>query len=243
MAMRIPTKVDPCPIIDAVIGVSFEPDIVNDAVFGIVYNAVKDRYPNTQTLPILQIPEEIRHKDPNLDSQPHYKITNDNFRVLIGPKGIAISSPKEYIGWKMFLEEADLLFSKIAKLSIVKQVTRVGLRYINFFDFDIYDNIKLKVLIGDSPLECNNVLIKSEIPCNDFTSVLQVTNKATAKIEGRNFSGSIIDIDTYTSQNLENFFPDYLSVIINGHDEEKKLFFSLLKTEFIETLNPTYAGE
>lgn len=241
--MRIPAKINPCPIVDATIGISFEPNIVYDAIFGIVFNAFKHKYPKATTLPILQLPEEIRLKDPNLINQPHYKISNDTFRVLIGPKGIALSNPKEYVGWGDFLKEIFDLFARIVELDIIKQVTRVGLRYINFFDLDIYDKINLKVQMGERALVSKDALVKAEVQCGDFISTIQVTNNASAKIDKNRFLGSVIDIDTHTTQNLDSFLSNYLDIIVNAHNEEKKLFFSLLETKFLASLNPTYIGE
>jgi len=243
--MKIPVKIDPCPIVDANIGISFEPNIVPDAVFGIVFKAIKDRYPNVNPLPILQIPEEIRHKDPNLINQPHYKVTNDTYSVLLGPKVITLSSPREYVGWDNFIREIVDLYNRISAVDVIKQIERLGLRYINVFSFDIYEKINLSVNLGDRPIASNNTFIRAEIPSDNFVSILQIVNKASGNVENKPFSGSVIDIDTYTTQNLNNFFSDskYLDLIIKGHEEEKKIFFALLKSDFLESLNPLYVGE
>jgi uncharacterized protein (TIGR04255 family) len=241
--VKIPIKIDPCPIIDANIGISFEPNIVYDAVFGIVFNAIKARYPNVNQLPILQIPSEVRHKDPNLISQPHYKVTNDTYSVLIGPTGLTLGSSIKYVGWETFLKEIVYLFDEIGKLDVIKKVQRLGLRYINVFDFDIFDKIVLKVQMGDRPLISKNAFVRAEIQSDNYVSTLQIANQASGNIQNKSFAGSIIDIDTYTVQSLDNFFSTYSDLIIHGHDEEKKLFFSLLKPDFLQTLNPQYAGE
>jgi hypothetical protein len=39
---------------------------------------------------------------------------------------------------------------------------------------------------------------------------------------------------------LEGFFKKKEQILKEIHDNEKELFFSLLKDEFVETLNPKY---
>ena len=241
--MKIPTKITPCPIVDANIGIIFEPNIVNDAVFGIVFKVLQSKYPKATPLPILQIPEEIRHKDPNLINQPHYKLSNGMFSVLVGPKAITLSSPKEYVGWEIFLKEIVAVFEKMKEADVIKKVQRLGLRYINFFESDVFDKISLAVNVGNKPLKSNNTFIRAELPCNDFTSILQITNNAQIGIENKKYAGSVIDIDTYTTSNLDDFFVSFVDLVIKGHEEEKKIFFQLLNEDFLATLNPTYVGE
>ncbi len=240
--MKIPVKIDPCPIIDANIGIVFEPNIVYSAVFGIIFKALQHKYPTVNPLPILQIPEQIRHQDPNFINQPHYKINNETFGALIGPKVISISSPTEYVGWEIFLREIADVFEKIREVDVIKKVERLGLRYINFFDFDIFQKISLGVNLCNEPLKSNNTFIRTELKSNEFTSVLQITNKTSLGVQNKILSGSVIDIDTSTTENLDGFLTSYSDLLLKGHEEEKKLFFGLLNPDFLETLNPTYAG-
>ena len=240
--MQIPVKIDPCPIVEASIGISFEPKVIPDAVFGIVYNAIKDKYPNAAALPILQLPEEIRNKDSNLINQPHYTVSNDTFKVLIGPRVLTLSVSKEYVGWKVLLPEIIDLFNKIAKLDIIAQVHRLGLRYINVFDFDIFEKVKLKINVGDTPLISNNAFVRAEIAGNNFVNTLQIGNNASGIVGNNPFKGSIIDIDTFTTHGLDNFFSNSSDLVLKGHEEEKKTFYNLLTPEFLKALNPTYAG-
>ena len=50
--------------------------------------------------------------------------------------------------------------------------------------------------------------------------------------------GSVIDIDTYIeNSNIKNNMKE---LIEEGHIAQKELFFSLLKPEFLQELNPEY---
>ena len=78
--------------------------------------------------------------------------------------------------------------------------------------------------------------MRTEIEQGEFSSSLQIANNVI--INGK--LGSIIDIDTFVTKNLESFFSNKTDIIHAGHLKEKELFYSLLKTEFLNTLNPTY---
>jgi uncharacterized protein (TIGR04255 family) len=240
--MKIPAKISPCPIVEASVGILFEPNIINDAVFGIIFKAFQSEYPNVASLPVSKIPEEIRHKDPKLINQPHYKISNERYSLLIGPRVITISCRKEYIGWNLFSKEIDKALNKIREAGVIKEVQRLGVRYINLFDINIFENIRLVVKVGDEPLESKNTFVRAEIPSNDFLSVLQIANNATMVFDNETFTGSVIDIDTSTTNNLNDFFSSYHNLVMKGHEEEKKIFFELLNPAFLATLNPTYDG-
>ena len=67
MDRLLPIRIEACPLIDALIEFRFEAAITKSAVFGIIYNLIKEEYRgNVINLPILQIPEQIREVDPNL---------------------------------------------------------------------------------------------------------------------------------------------------------------------------------
>jgi uncharacterized protein (TIGR04255 family) len=239
-SIRIPTKISPCPIVEAIVEIRFETDMLADAIFGIIYPRFKDQYPTIDKLPILQIPEEIRSNDPNLMYQPHYRLKNKNFIFQIGPKVISIISPKEYSGWKIFCERIKETFSIIENLNIIRNIRRFGIRYINFFEFDIFRNINLQIILNEAPVESSKKILRAEIPCNNFTNALQITNHAIVSIDGISKSGSIIDIDTFLEKNDTNFFKKAGELLEEGHFEEKTLLFTLLKPEFLKTLNPEY---
>ena len=58
--MRLPIRLEKCPLIDCIIEVRFDTNIVNSAVFGVIYNQIRSDYPGAvNNLPISQLPEAI----------------------------------------------------------------------------------------------------------------------------------------------------------------------------------------
>lgn len=241
--MNLPRKIEPCPIADYIVEMRFSTEIPKGAVFGIVYNSLKHEFNSVQNLPITQLPEQLRNSDPDLKYKPYYRMSDGNFTVQIGPNVFTLSSPIPYIGWKDFSEKIIQSFNIIYQLNIIKRVERLGLRVVNFFDdIDIFDNIELTMKINDEKAALINSTIRIQIKSErEFNSTLQLSNNARGGNEQERVRGSVIDIDTFKFYpDTNNFFDDFYAEINIGHDIEKELFFSLLKKEYLKSLNPIY---
>jgi uncharacterized protein (TIGR04255 family) len=236
-----PKKISPCPIVEAIAELRFTSAVLPDAIFGIIYQEFKDEFPErVENLPILQLPEPIRSMDPGLRYQPYYKLASSNLIFQVGPRVTSLSNVKEYMGWENFSRRLKEVFSKLEKLKIIKSVERLGIRYINFFKLDIYDNINLRIIMNEEPLRTLNMTLRTEIEEDNFINLLQIANKAQVRIQNQSLSGSVIDIDTGSKTIGETFFEEMENLLEKGHHTEKKLFFSLLKKEFLSSLNPEY---
>ncbi|MCY1721851.1 TIGR04255 family protein [Prolixibacteraceae bacterium Z1-6] len=237
MANRTPEKIDPCPIIDAVFEIRFISSIPPSAIFGIIYNSFKDEYKKVENLPISQLPEPVRNSDPSLRFKPLYRILNEDSVIQVGPNVFTVSALAPYQGWNFFSSKIYSSISKVIEIGCMDSVTRLGLRYINFFPENILNNIDLNISISGEGLNPkNNTLLRTEIGQDPYTSTLQITNQ----IEHNGKSGSIIDIDTFTTNNLVEFMGNFKHFIELAHSNEKELFFSLLKDAFLEKFNPKY---
>lgn len=236
--MQLPSKIAPCPIVDALLEVRFTTQIPPNAVYGVVYNALKDNYPATSDLPILQIPEPIRKVDANFRFKPLYKAHNDRYVLQIGPDVITISSYPEYVGWSTYSQEIIRVLGVIRDLGLVKSVLRVGYHVVNFFDEDVYPKTKLSISIGGNEIEYTNTVFKTtdDDPAANFRTVMQVSNEANYNKK----PGSIIDIDSFTMSGFPAF-GDVTEALINSlHIAEKRAFYTLLSDEYVRTLSPEY---
>lgn len=238
--MPIPKKITPCPINEAIVEIRFEANVLPDAVFGIIYNRFKEQYPNIDKLPILNLPEQVRINDALLRDKAWYKLKDENFIFMIGPRVVSIIKPKEYSGWKLFSARIQDSFNNLNELKIIKAVERIGIRYINFFDFDIFDKINLQINMNRDLLKTDETLLKVRIGEGRFTNTLQIANNVTIIHDSQQKSGSIIDIDTVAGNDRENFFEESAELLKEGHDVEKELFFRLLKEDFLASLKPEY---
>lgn len=238
----LPSRIEKCPLIDALIEFRFEAAIAKSAVFGVIYNLIRNDYRgNVINLPILQIPEQIREVDPNLKFKPLYRIEGDKFIIQIGYDVLSISSKMPYVGWPEFSQHSLSLINKIIQEGIIKRVSRLGHRYINFFRGDITNSLTMSFSMTEKYVS-ENLLIRTDVRDGNFMNTLQFANNANYRPNPNTSEivGSLIDIDT-SREYSDNFFIENREQEINmAHECEKKLFFSLLKPTFLETLNPTF---
>lgn len=240
--MQLPKKIDPCPIVDSVVEIRFKSNTYPNAVFGLIYNALKEYYPRVEKLPILQLPEQLRDTDPNFKFKAHYKVlSTDNYSVQIGPEVLVIGAPSSYPGWQDFSRRIYSIIDNIIQSGIIQSITRLGIRFINFFEDDIFHNVNLEIRMNGDRMNLRNTVLRTEVEKNSFFNTLQIANNATNTANNRSISGSIIDIDTFKNYSSDISFEGiYQDEIETAHNTEKEIFFELLKEEFLNKLNPTY---
>ncbi|WP_310600580.1 TIGR04255 family protein [Desulfobulbus sp.] len=239
--MKRPTKITPDPIIDAVVELRYESKVPPDAILGMIFAQVNSKYSDFKNLPITAIPEDIRRNDPNLWFNPYYQAEAPPFKLNIGPRVISLSNTGNYSGWKekYFPELKDLL-ENIKKSGVVDSFSRVGVRYIDFFEFDIYDHINLSITLNNKPLDSVQSVFTAIFNNDGCSTRAQVVNNATVVLSGKEKVGSIIDTDTFFEPQDRFYFDGLNDLIDKCHDEALDFFFKLLKKEFVETLNPEY---
>ncbi len=240
--MNLPKKLQIIPIVDATVEIRFTSEIFPNAVFGMIYSRMKKEFPRPEKLPILQLPEEIRVKDPGLRYKPHYRLVGEKYSIQIGSDVLSVSSPIPYIGWSSYSDVIFNVFNEVFNTGIIKAVTRLGVRYINFFDLDVFKKINLGISINKNPIIYKNTLLKTDLVEFGFNNLLQISNNSKRKLENRTVNGSIIDIDTsrdYGSGNVQyhKMFEDEIN---QAHIAEKNTFFKLLSDELLNELKPIY---
>lgn len=234
-------KITPDTIVDSVVEFRFESNVPSEAIYGLLYPQFTGDYPNIEKLPIVQIPEEIREKDPNLLFSPHYKAISGLFQLNFGPRVISLANPKQYTGWKdSYLPRLNDLLDRLLQTGIVKRFLRVGLRYVDFFELDIYEHLNLKITWNEELYPTNQQTYNAIVKNNRFLTRIQIVNNVIRAINDEKKLGSVIDTDTFFEPQEGFGFEDVKDIMNHGHDCAKDLFFNLLTKDFIETLKPEY---
>lgn len=232
---QLPKTLGKCPIVDAVIEVRFETQLNPNVVFALIYGKVQEKFKgNVLALPISQMPPDLIQKDPALRFKPLYRVEGENCTLQIGAQMMAMSSKIPYIGWQsfstLFYEITTSCFEHIGK------ITRLGLRYINFFEGDISNKININFNLSEKyqPRKLN---IQTEVEVDGIPSTVQYSPNAVWQSK----DGSVIDIDTFKLYQDETLgLKDLLNDIESVHSCEKKVFISLLKDDLIQELEPQF---
>lgn len=214
-----------------------------DAVLGIVYTAVKDKFGEPLSLPILQLPLAMREKDPNLKYQPSYRFTKPGNVLLVGPHNVALSTVP-YTNWTDTTPLLSDLLSQFYRLNLFQSVERVSLRYINFFEsINIFEHLTLSMKIRDESIVNPSLLFKSEEEKEGFKVITTITNVAQTQGGESKKKGSMLDLDIVKERpNLSG--KETPAALLQIMTQSNKLadiaFFRLLTEEFIATMEPEY---
>jgi uncharacterized protein (TIGR04255 family) len=233
------------PIIDAVFDIWFDSKMPSEALLGIIIGDIEPSE-DIRSLPLLQLPKDIRLMDPNLKHQALYEILPKDdkpYKIVLGHNSLGIALNGKYQGWdESFFPEIQKLYGKIFEIGLIEKITRCGLRYVDFFqDENIYKTSKVSVTINanDAADSTQKILLRMEKEIDDnIAMAVVIDNKAIVKKSPENIeqNGSIIDIASFVKNeeylNEENFF----ETIDKLHTINKDYFKEVANDELIEQL-------
>ena len=238
---QIPKKLNKCPLVDVIMDIHFSTSVNQNAVFGIIYEKLRNDFGKVEQLPLAFVPEPVRINDPNNRFRPLYRMTSNsdpNFIIQIGPENITVSSSPEYIGWDLFSQNIYRVLRLLNETNIVNKVVRIGIRYINFFECDIFDQkTNIDIRLNNESIPYKDTLLRTVIQSGDCTSIIQISNNAALN---NGPAGSIIDIDTFKVNNIQDVAANPEKILNDIHDEEKKRFFNITSDSLLNTLDPSY---
>lgn len=240
--MNAPKRITPCPIIESHIEIRFESQFPDDVIIGIIYNALQPVYENCRLvpLPILQIPPEIRKQDPNFQHKPTHTIKTADFEAHVGPSVLIVGIPGEYPGWERMRSVIETFLGHIFRTRIITNITYAGLKYLDFFkNKNIFEYINLTINFNGETATNKGTIFRTELAYENLVHALQITNSVHVKNNHIDADGSLIDTTTVI-KSPSGVLDKCMSQIDEAHSDTKKLFFSLLKEEFVNSLNPEY---
>lgn len=239
---HLPAKIDPCPIVEAILEIRFVTSESWATLPGLLFTRIRERYPEQKNLPLAQIPEEMRRREPAFTYQPLIQfLSHGDFLIQFGPRVISlVAKSKDYPGWRAFQKEMTWLVSELQKTGFVSEGERLGVRYINFFTFDVFEKLVLEVSAGEKRLTKGERSITTVLTRAPLTSRLLVSNSAIVDSGDGARVGSILDVDVWLGPVDFDLFQNAVAKFGEAHEFEKQIFFGLLKPDFLATLNPIY---
>ena len=242
---KLPSKITPDPIIEAVIEVRFVPKVDPDAVFHFAKKCqvISGYFEKEEELPIYQLPPSIRNNEPGLKYSPYFRLKGrqsySDYLCQIGPRVFSIVTAGDYKGSADFLQKATDLFASLQTSVEIEKVERLGIRYIDFIEGNVFKQIKLNLALPETDLTLENSSVRLELPKSGrFGLTLQLASnaKVNSKKDGKEKTGSVLDIDAFTTDINGEWASGLESVLKEGHLAQKSFFFGLMNEEFWKTV-------
>ena len=245
--MNVPKKLNPAPLLISAINIKFDSDVPTEAVFGILYQNIQNSLGTFKSspTPIINIPLEIRENDDNLKFMPTYTLLDEKkqYSLQIGGKIASIVYDKaygiEYGGWRdYFRSEIKKFIECIDKSKVIKKIINLEYQNIDFFqDEDIFKNINITI---DYPAKCVSKQLSFSETFEGMTNSVNINGSAQVIVNNENASGSTIDMKTVCADS-DTEADNIKEILEKMHESNKKLFFSIIKEEYINAkFTPEY---
>jgi uncharacterized protein (TIGR04255 family) len=252
--LALPKKISPNPIFSSAIEIKFSANLKSEEVLNKFFPLLSKEFPNNQT-------KIIRNQDKQgLSGQSGYSgsvsesyvFTNDEYLIGVSKNLIMFDHMGEYTFWDNYYAFIKKYIKIIGDNLDIKSIERVGVRYVNVFDENVYKTPMKDIinpLVGFSHEEYSQIFpfLECKMKKNDISLKLRFYNKSEvtkslSTLINIKKVGGVIDVDSYSDQNLPSTFGDeFITLIDTLHTEGKKLIFNtLLKHDFIQTLTPEF---
>ena len=238
---RLPIRIARCPIVEAIFEARFVSPQPWTTMPGLLFAQIRERYPGQKDLPLTQVPEEVRRQDASLMILPLVQFLGETFLVQLGPRVVSlVTKPNAYPGWTAIQQELKWLVERLKAAGFVGETERVGTRYIDFFDGDVFGELRLGLQVNEKPLQGTQTDLTTILRRDAVSIRLHVTNGAIVATKDGPKPGSVLDVDAWFGPMDVDLFGNGLVRFAEAHEAIKGLFFGLLKPESLNKLEPTY---
>ncbi len=234
---RIPTRISPCPILEAILEVRFVTSTPWSVLPGLFFQQIRQKYGEPTDLPLANVPEPIRRTEPNFKYLPLVSFEGAPFSIRLGPHVIALQSLGEYPGWSAIHAEMEWLIERIREAGFFGEGERLGMRYIDFFDGNLFSGLLVRPTCAGCDLSDVEAALTMAFEREDFQARLILNNSVT-EIGGEVRSGSVFDLDLSLNAGQFDLFENGKDRFAEAHCLNKEIFFGLLEPEFLSTLAP-----
>ncbi len=245
MEEKLPKKINPDYIRDAIVQIRFLPKVHSEAVFGLVYGSIDDTYVVNEG----KLPPNTNHLDFALKIDTTPEFFNDKIRVQIQPYTFVfnIKAGIGYIGWDSYFSEITRFLKQVKSEEIFDKIDFVGLRYISQYqNRDLGEIVDFKFGFGLPQITSKTYSFKSEFEFEGSRVILNLHNKLPAN----NIINNIIinetlmthvDIDVNKRKEFSGSEIELvLEEIDNLHQLEKKVFWSIIKDSYKKEIEIIY---
>lgn len=249
MNNRIPVRLRKEPLLEAIWEIRFSgaKSPVADLLPGMLFKSFPGKYGTAAKLPVADIPTPVIEHDPNLRYVPKIRLEGANQAIQIGDRVVSLSCRRPYSGWDRFSADIRELAKAVQETSLVERLERFSLKYIDLIELEKpvgLAHLDLELKMGGYELAAKPVQLRTEIKENDLIHIIQIISPAEVGLpgtEGR-LKGVLVDIDSIKPMVGGESWDALYQRLDDVHASCKKMFFSILKLETVDSLEPVYEG-
>lgn len=225
--MALPTKITPDFIKDSFIELRYKADVPFEIIIGVFYTKMNANYEYLSP----------SFSGPSPNAWPMF--FNDQIKCELRDSAFVFNCREKYTGWQTYSKEIENILKIIFELKIITQFQRVGVRYLNVFEEDIYSKLSIKYDFQIHDYKFKSRTIKAELIDQNYNITIQISDNA--KLKTVENSVSLIDIDVRKDLPEKVSSEELLSHITQTKEKEKRIFFEMLTPDFINQLKPEYS--
>lgn len=249
MDTKIPTRLKKEPLLEAVWEVRFcgtKPSVA-DLLPGMIFSALPGKYETIVRLPAADIPAPIVEHDPNLRYMPKIRLENGNQAVQVGEHVVSLNCRRPYSGWNKFSSDIRDLAKVLQDTCLIATLERFSLKYMDLIEADQtlgLGCLNLDLKLGEHEISKRPVQLRTEIKKDDLTHIVQIVSPAEVELPGHEprLKGVLLDIDTIKPLAENESWNDLDRRLDDVHLACKRMFFSLMRPETVNKLEPEYEG-
>lgn len=252
MSIKLPKKITPDRIRESVVQVFFNSHLPFEPLVGYMHRLFLHHGFEYTNRPIRQFPinPELMPVDPStfeIALLPQHFFFNEEIKIQLHQNNSLIfNCTNNYIGWSKYFGVIDNLVTELYREKLISNFTRAGIRYISeFANIDILEkvNFGFETSVINKPI--SNGTFRVEWVDSPHTIIVNLGSKLPINslivADGTKVEFvSLIDIDVINQEFEPCESNQILLTIDNLHQNQKKVFFGLLKQEFLNSLNPEY---
>ncbi len=248
-AGRLPKKLREEPLVEAQWAIHFNGDTTAGSVLpGILYDKYRTEFPDIQLfqLPASGVPVTVRSAQPELQNIATHALRFGVYTAFVGDRMVALSSAAPYPGWAEFRRRILGLASWLAASELVDHPLQCTLRYTDFFagGTELFDKLVLDVSVGGQRPSGAGLHLHMGTVTGSFTGAIEVMFPVRLdKKEAGREDGLLTNVQIAFSVNDgESPWTQHENLLDLAKAECHRAFFSLLRPEMIESLDPEYGG-
>lgn len=232
------------PIVEATFEIRFS--CKNPAISSLLLGAITNSqlgnvYENVERLNVADIPLPIRRQDPNLRYAAEYRLSTERSSIIIGNAVVGVNVQRKYPGGAEFLKKINEVLKVVHSHSKLMAVQRVAFRYINLVEpengsANDFDAINFEGTLIDRDLREQQTFLQVELNDGGYSHNVKLTNRSevTNTKTNETHRGLLLDIDTSTTENLDDFWNSSADLLKKLRDSERSVFEAIMKPDALE---------